>query len=313
MASPAARECVRLAARRFASLACVLYAGAIGAQELEPRAYSPSPVGLNFVLLAGTRSTGEILLDPSVPIEDVEATIDAGVAGYGRTFALWGQSANFGLVVPYAWGDISGNVGEGRQSVTRAGVGDTRLRLAMNLIGGPAMSPKEFSQRTPRTTLGASIVVVAPTGEYFPDKLINIGANRWAFKPELGLSIPHERWMFDVYGGLWMFTDNDDFFGGVRRSQDPITTLQGHVSYTIRPRLWMAVDSTYYFGGRSTVGGVLKQDRKENSRLGITLSVPVGARHSFKFSWSDGASTRTGNDFSTWGLAWQYAWLDQTH
>ena len=302
---------MRTAKRSLALLGCLLCAVGASAQELEPRAYSPSPVGLNFVLFAGSRSTGEILPDPSVPIENIEATIDAGVAGYGRTFALWGQSASFAAAVPYILGEVSGDIGEQRRSVTREGLGDVRLRLATNLIGGPAMTAKEFSQRTPKTTLGASLVVIAPTGEYFPDKLINLGTNRWAFKPELGLSIPHQRWLFDVYAGIWLFTDNDDFFGGVRRSQDPITTLQGHVSYTIRPRLWLAVDSTYYFGGQSTVGGVAKADRKENSRLGITMSLPMGGRHSLKFSWSEGASTRTGNDFSTWGIAWQYAWLDK--
>ena len=301
---------MRFALRPWVLLGCLLCAAGVEAQELEPRAYSPAPVGLNFVLFAGSRSTGEVLLDPSVPIEDIEATIDAGVAGYGRTFALFGQSASFALAVPFAWADVSGNVGEDRRTVKREGLADVRLRLATNLYGGPALTPKEFMQRTPGTTLGASIVVIAPTGEYFPDKLINIGTNRWGFKPELGLSVPHNRWMFDVYAGIWLFTDNDDFFGGVRRSQDPITTLQGHVSYTIRPRLWMALDSTYYFGGQSTVGGVRKADRKENSRLGITMSLPIGARQSLKVSWSEGASTRTGNDFSTWGVAWQYAWFD---
>jgi hypothetical protein len=267
-------------------------------------------VGLNFLLFSGSRSTGQILPDPSVPIEDIEATIDAGVAGYGRTFGLWGRSASVGVAVPYAWADVSGNIGENRQSVSRNGLADTRLRLAVNLIGGPALTPKEFAQRTPQTTLGASLVVIAPTGEYFPEKLINIGANRWGIKPELGLSVPWKRWMFDVYAGAWFFTDNDDFFGGVRRSQDPITTVQGHVSYTIRPRLWAAIDSTYYFGGQSTVNGVLKQDRQENSRLGITMSLPIGAHQSLKMSWSEGASTRTGNDFSTWGIGWQYSWFD---
>jgi len=301
---------MKLAARLAALLGYLLCASGVGAQELEPRAYSPAPVGLNFVLFAGSRSEGEILPDPSVPIENIEATIDAGVGGYGRTFSLWGQSASFGLAVPYVLAEVSGDIGEVRQSVKREGMGDARLRLAMNLIGGPALTPKEFAQRTPKTTLGASIVVIAPTGEYLPDKLINIGTNRWAFKPELGLSVPYNRWLFDVYAGVWLFTDNDDFFGGVRRSQDPITTVQGHVSYTIRPRLWLAIDSTYYFGGQSTVNGVVKADRKENSRLGVTMSLPMGARQSLKMSWSEGASTRTGNDFSTWGIGWQYAWFD---
>jgi len=301
---------MKLAARPCVLTGCLLCVATAGAQELEPRAYSPSPVGLNFILFSGSRSTGEVLLDPSVPIDDIQATVDAGVAGYGHTFALWGNSASVAFVVPYAWADVSGSVGENRQSVKREGIADVRFRVAMNLVGGPALTPKEFAQRTPKTTLGASVVVLAPTGEYFPDKLINIGSNRWGIKPELGLSIPFRRWLFDVYAGAWFFTDNDEFYGGVRRSQDPITTVQGHVSYTIRPRLWAAIDSTYYFGGQSTVGGVLKADRKENSRLGVTMSVPIGARQSLKMSWSEGASTRTGNDFSTWGIAWQYAWFD---
>src|SRR6187399_1921460 len=112
---------MRTAKRSLALLGCLLCAVGASAQELEPRAYSPSPVGLSFVLFAGSRSTGEILPDPSVPVENIEATIDAGVAGYGRTFALWGQSASFGVALPYISGEVSGDIGEQRQSVTREG------------------------------------------------------------------------------------------------------------------------------------------------------------------------------------------------
>ena len=121
------------------------------------------------------------------------------------------------------------------------------------------MTPKEFMKRTPRTTLGASLSISAPTGQYDPDKLINIGTNRWAFKPEIGLTIPHDRWMFDVFAGVWLFSDNPDFFGGVHREQEPMPTLQGHVSYTIRPQLWLAFDSTYYFGGETSANGVVRR------------------------------------------------------
>ncbi len=40
---------------------------------VEPRSYSPSPVGVTFVVAAFTRSTGGILTDPSLPVDDVEA------------------------------------------------------------------------------------------------------------------------------------------------------------------------------------------------------------------------------------------------
>jgi hypothetical protein len=298
-------------ARIAGVLCCALCADAALSQELEPRAYSPAPVGTNFALLAIGRSTGEVLTDPSVPIQDVEARLNAGVAGYGRTFGILGHQASVVLAAPYVWGDVSGNVFEEARSVTRSGLGDLKLRLAANLIGGEALTPKEFMKRTPRTTLGVSLSISAPTGQYDPDKLINIGTNRWAFKPEIGLTIPHDRWMFDVFAGVWLFSSNPDFFGGVHREQDPMPTLQGHVSYTFKPQLWLALDSTYYFGGETSANGIPQDDRKENSRVGLTLSLPVAKGQSIKLNWSKGATARLGSNFTTYGIAYQYSWFDK--
>ena len=98
--------------------------------------------------------------------------------------------------------------------------------------------------------------MTAPTGQYDGKKLINLGTNRWGFKPEVGVAVPKGRWDFDAYLGVWLFTDNDDFYpGGRRRSQDQVVALQGHASYTFRPRLWAAVDATWYQGGGATVDG----------------------------------------------------------
>jgi len=279
------------------------------AQEMEPRAYSPSPVGTNFVLAGYARSSGNVVVDASLPLSDVDAQLNFGTLAYGHTFGVLGRSANVLVVAPYVWGEVSGNVNEEAASITRSGPGDPRLRLSVNLLGGPALPPAEFAVRKPATTLGASLTVVPPLGEYYPEKLINLGANRWAFKPELGLSVPVGRWSLDAYAGVWLFGDNDEFFGGVRREQDPIGALQFHASYTFRPRLWVAFDSTWYAGGRSTVNGVEKSDRQENTRIGLTLSLPFGNRQSIKLTLSDGATTRVGGDFSTFGVAWQYAWF----
>jgi Putative MetA-pathway of phenol degradation len=279
------------------------------AQELEPRAYSPSPVGTNFLLAGYARSSGDVVVDASLPFSDIDAQLNFGTLAYGHTFGVLGRAANMLIVAPCVWGDVSGNVNEEARSISRSGLGDPRLRLSVNLLGGPALTPAEFAVRKPATTLGASLTVVPPLGEYYPEKLINLGANRWAFKPELGLSVPVGRWSLDAYAGVWLFGDNDEFFGGVRREQDPIGALQFHASYTFRPRLWVAFDSTWYAGGRSTVNGVEKSDRQENTRIGLTLSLPMGNRQSIKLTWSDGATTRVGGDFSTFGVAWQYAWL----
>ena len=117
--------------------------------------------------------------------------------------------------------------------------------------------------------------------------------------------------MFDLFAGVWLFTDNPEFFGGVRREQDPMPTFQGHVSYTIRPQLWLAVDGTYYVGGETTANGIPANDRKENSRVGLTLSVPVVKGQSIKFNFSKGATARLGSNFTSYGIAWQCTWFDK--
>lgn len=278
------------------------------AQEMEPRAYSPSPVGMNFIGLAWQRSSGGVTTDPTLPITNVDSEIDAAALGVVHTFSLGGRSASIGLVLPYAQAEISGDVFEKTRKADRTGFADARLRLAVNLFGAPAMDRRQFAMRAPATTLGVSLNVVVPSGEYRSDKLINLGTNRWAVRPELGLYHPIGPWSLEFSAGTWLFADNDQFLGDSRREQDPITTVQAHVGYTFRPRLWVAADATWYRGGKTTVDGVRNSDLQKTSRIGLTLSLPIARGHSLKLAWSDGMRTRIGSDFTTWTVAWQYAW-----
>jgi hypothetical protein len=241
----------------------------------------------------------------------VSANVHAVSPFYGRTFGLFGRTASLGVVLPYAWGSVEGNVGEAIQRVTRSGLGDTTLRFGCNLFGNPALSPKEFAARKPGRLLGASLTMTAPTGQYASSRLINIGTNRWALKPELGFSQPLGRWWLDVYAGVWFFTTNDEFYGGQSREQDPLVVVQGHASYTFRPRLWLALDATWYRGGSTTVNGVDNADRQENSRVGFTLAVPVTQAHGLKFGYARGTTTRVGAKLDTISVAWQFLWFDR--
>ena len=292
-------------------LVAVLLAG-IGApaqaQEMEPRAYSPSPVGMNFLGLSWQRSSGGVTTDPTLPITNVDAEIDSAIVGVVRTFGLGGRSASVGLLLPYTRAEVSGEVFEENRIAERSGLADARLRLAVNLFGSPALDRAQFARRVPGTSLGASLVVIAPTGEYDNDKLINLGTNRWAFKPELGLDQPIGPWSLEFSAGMWLFGDNDAFYGDSRREQDPLTTMQAHIGYTFRPQLWIAANATWYAGGRTTVDSIRKADRQETTRLGLTLSMPLTGGQSLKVAWSDGASTRIGSDFTTWTVVWQFAW-----
>lgn len=294
-----------------AVLALVLAAPSAVAQELEPRAYAPAPVGTNFLVLGYTYQSGEVVFDPASPISDVSASLNSASLAYGRSFSLFGRLATASVAVPGAWGSVSGSVGEQRRSVTRSGLADMRARFVVNLLGGPALTPREYAARPPSTTLGFSLVVSAPTGEYDSTKLINLGTHRWAVKPEIGLSSPIGRWTLEAAAGAWLFGDNDRFFPGeVKRSQDPLWTAQGHIGYTFRPQLWVALDATYYTGGRTYADDVRSATRQDNSRLGATLSLPVKRGHTLKFLAARGVTARVGSRFDTYSIAYQYLWFD---
>ena len=281
------------------------------AQQLEPRAYSPSPVGTNFFGLAYANSSGNVVFDPSLPFTNVSANVNGIAALYVHTFGLFGRSASIGASLPYSWGEVEGDVGETFRRITRSGFADAGLRFVCNIVGGPALSPYEFAARKPSTTFGASLTVTAPTGEYDPSKLINLGTNRWAFKPELGVAQPLGKFWLEFFAGAWFFTTNHDFYGGNTRQQDPLTSVQAHVSYTFRPRLWLALDGTWYGGGQTTVDGVVNADRQANTRLGLMLAVPVSKAQSLKFGYARGASTRVGSKLDTISVAWQFFWFDR--
>jgi hypothetical protein len=288
----------------------VISAGLAQAQDMEPKAYSASPVGANFLVASYSFSTGDVIFDASLPVTDVQADVHGLALGVGHTFNLFGKLGLATVGVPAAWADVTGKVFEQAAEVHRSGFADLRLKLSTNLVGNPAQSPREFATAPRHTIVGASLSVTAPSGQYFDSKLINLGTNRWSFKPEVGVAIPKGHWDIDAYVGAWFFATNSDFFpGGQTRTQDPMLAIQGHASYTVRPRFWIAADGTWYRGGSTQVNGGDPTVPVSNSRLGVTASFPLSNRNSLKVAWGRGAVVRTGTDFSTFAVAWQALWL----
>jgi Putative MetA-pathway of phenol degradation len=282
-------------------------------QELEPRAYSPSPVGTTFVVVSYGRSSGDVSLDPSIPITNVHAGLNSGGLGLGQTFALFGRQALVTVGLPYAWGKVTGQVGEQSGFITRSGLADIKTRFSVNLYGTPALTPKEFAALRRRSPIvAASLTVTSPSGQYDPTKLINLGTNRWAFKPEIGVSYPVKKFDLDFYFGAWLFTDNPHFYpGDTSRSEDVLSSAQAHVSYTFRRNLWCAFDSTWYGGGATRIDNGPASERQNNSRLGATVSLPFMNRQSLKIAYSSGVTAEIGSSFTTVSVSWQYIWFDR--
>jgi hypothetical protein len=179
------------------------------------------------------------------------------------------------------------------------------------------MTPQGFAKWKQKMLVGASFSVIAPTGQYYASHLVNPGSNRWAFKPDIGVSQRWGNWLVDGYVGVWLFTANTDYltnsdFSKTQNTltQSPIGSVEMHLSYDVKPRLWASIDGNYWYGGGTAVNGVTKVGAlQSNSRIGGTVSIPFTRHQSVKCSYSDGTFTRFGGTFQTIALAWQYSWL----
>ena len=301
----------RLAPRAWSGALVLALAGwcaAAQAQDIEPRAYSNAPIGVNFAIAGYAYADGGLVTDPSTPLENANITTHTALLAYARVLDTWGRSSKFDVVVPYASLSGSADFLGVRRERDVDGFADPRLRYSINLYGAPALSLPEFAQYRQDLIVGASVQVSLPAGQYDGDRLVNIGTNRAFVRVELGLSKAWGPWTLELAAPVTFFEDNDDFFGGQRLEQDPVYALTGGLVYSLRRGMWLAVNGTYYTGGRTTLDGVDKDDRQGNSRLAATFAMPVDKRNSVKFYVSSGVSTRTGTDFDVAGVAWQHRW-----
>jgi hypothetical protein len=278
------------------------------AQSMEPLSYTNVPIGVNFLIVGTTHQWGSVLVDPTLPVKDVTASVDTATLAYMHVFDFWGQSGSLALVVPNAWLSASGEVFDQARSISRTGLADITMRLSINLFGAPALSLPEFAKYQQDTIVGVTLLVTAPSGQYDPTKLVNIGTNRWSFKPELGLSKALGPWTLEAAAGVTLFTSNDQFFGNGVRQQDPLYSIQAHAIYNFNPRLWAALDGTYYTGGATTLNGIAGNDRQGNTRWGATLAYSLDRQNSLKGYYSSGVTARIGTEFQVVGIAWQYRW-----
>ena len=311
----------RSRAIRLALASLALTAGAtVRAQDLSPRAYVITPLGSNAITLSYSYNSGDLQFEGAVPITDATGKFSVPVLAYYRSFGLFGHSANVLAAVPYGVGTFEGTVLGEQHSIYRSGLVDAQFRFSVNLLGGPAMTLPEIIQKKWRqkTLLGVSLKVVAPTGQYDPTKLINLGANRWRFKPEIGYSRAFGRFLLDGYASAWFFTRNPEFFsnnqyvtGTQVQTQSPIAAAELHLSYDVRPRYWVSLDANFWNGGQTSINGVENPvTLQRSSRVGATASFPVTRHGAAKVSYAQGAYIRFGGDFRIVSVAWQYSWLD---
>ena len=291
---------------------------ALHAQDLAPRTYIITPIHWNAVTLTYSFSSGDITTNSAIPITNVTGTLHVPVLNCFHSLKFFGRSANILASLPYGVVHYQGMLEDNERKVYRSGLLDSSFRFSVNLKGGPAMSVKDYLAWKQKTILGVSLRVVAPTGQYDGTKLVNNGANRWAFKPEFGYSERWGHWVLDGYAAMWFFTTNHEFFshnaffpGNQTQSQKPIGSFEGHLSYGLKQqRLWFSLDGNFWYGGRTSRNGVENiSTLQTSSRVGATAAFPLSTHQSLKFSYSDGAYVRLGGNYQNVSAAWQYSWV----
>ena len=280
------------------------------AQTLEPKLYANIPIDYNFLLLGYGHSEGAIPENSSLELEDPNLNINSTFLAYGRTFDILDHNTKFDIILPYS--NLHGTALHNGNPVTRdvQGMGDTKARVSFNLFGAPALSLQEFASYQPDTILGVSLQVTVPTGQYDSSKLVNISTHRWAVKPGIGISKTIKDFTFEFSADAEFYTSNDNFFGGIKRKQDPIYSTQVHVLYRFRRAMWFGIGGTYYWGGEYFNDDIGADNELKNTRIGATFALPINKHHSLKFYGNKGVNTRYGTDFDAIGIAWQYNWTD---
>ena len=137
----------------------------------------------------------------SLPLDNVDAEVNTASLAYARTFGLFGRSASIGFVLPYSRADVSGDVFEQQRAVTRTGLADPRLRLAVNSYRRAGAQSGRV--RRPRALHHTGCQPHGRGGfrEILFRQAEQSRVERWAFKPEIGALQPLGPWSLELYAG----------------------------------------------------------------------------------------------------------------
>jgi len=279
------------------------------AQFTDPRTYENTPVGTNQLELSYTYAHANSSIDTSLVITGAQFSVNQGTINYTRYFGflhrlMWLEA---GIPVAGLGGSISGTNIQG----STTGAGDSSYALAVLLKGGPARSVVQFEGYKPTTTLGVRLTITAPTGLYHPIKILNLGSDRWSFKPEIGFSHPFgpkQKWDFDAHVNVYCYTDNTSYHGREILRQQPLPGLEGHISYSFNDSFWASLDTRYSFRGNTFVDGVTQNNAQQNFILGGEMNISLNSRNSLIFEFAKALVHTNGPALVGFSVKYDYTW-----
>jgi Putative MetA-pathway of phenol degradation len=283
--------------------------GRASAQFNDARAYDNTPVGVSQLELDYTYVRSNASLDPSLSIAGANLNLNQGTIGYTHYFGVFGRLAWVEATVPLA--GLGGSIAGTNVHGSIAGAGDSSYQIATLLKGGPALNIEQFESYKPATSLGLSLSITAPTGLYNSNKILNLGSDRWSFKPELAFSLPFgpdQKWEFDAYGNATFYTDNTFYHGREALRQEPLPGLEGHISYSFNDRVWLSLDTRYSFRGTTYTDGISQNNPQQNFILGNELNISLSPQNSLTFVFAKAIVHQNGPTATGFSIKYDYTW-----
>jgi len=301
----------RLAARLLVLLGCLALAAGAQAQDIEPRRWTHLPVGSNVLGLAYGYTDGDLSFDPVLEVQDAKVESQTLALSFVRSFDCFGRTGRLDAILPYQWARWDGLLAGTPATREREGFSDPWLRFSLDLVGAPALKGTEYADfraaHPVQTVVGVALGVQLPLGDYEDDKLLNLGQNRFVFRPQAGVVHTSGPWSFELTSSIWIFTDNDDFFGGNELAQNPLYDTQAHVVRSFPNKCWASAGVAYAWGGESSVNGQSKADDRSNLLSSVSAGMPLGESQSLKIGYIRGDTQNdVGADTHTFFIAWSF-------
>ncbi len=279
------------------------------AQFTDPHSYDDTPVGTNQIEIAYAYARANASIDTSLIVSGARFDLNQETITYTRYFGFLHRLIWVEAGVPLA--DLNGSLsGTSLQSST-VGTGDSSYTVAALLEGGPALSVAQFASYRPITTVGVSLTITAPTGQYDPHQVLNLGSDRWSFKPEIAISHPfgtEQKWEVEGYANSFFFTDNTSYRGREILRQRALPGLEGHISYSFIDRLWASLDARYSFRGSTFINGVNEDNAQQNFSLGSEVNLSLNSRNSLVFEFAKSLLHKNGPASSGFAVKYHYSW-----
>jgi hypothetical protein len=279
------------------------------AQFTDPHNYDNAPVGINQLELDYYYAHSDASIDTSLIVAGATFNLNQGILDYTHYFGFIHRLAWVEATLPLA--GLSGSISGTNISGSITGTGDSSYLVAALLKGGPALSVAQFQNYKPITTVGVSLTITAPTGQYNSNKVLNLGSNRWSFKPEFAVSHPfgpEQKWEFDAYANAYFHTDNTSYQGAKILRQQPLPGIEGHITYSFTDRLWASLDTRYSFGGNTFVNGVNENNAQQNFILGTEVNVSINHQNSFVFEFAKPVAHQNGPRYTGFAVRYFYGW-----